>query len=105
MARKPIPMEIEELKKYREEILSLATRYHAPNIKVFGSVVRGDTTEESDVDFLIDVPPEQTLFDLIRLTRALSELLGCKVDVAQSSVLHPTIRDQVLKEAIPLESL
>ena len=95
----------EELKHYREQILELAERYHAPNMRVFGSTVRDDNTPESDVDFLIDVPPEQTLFDLIRLTRELKELLGCEVDVAQSTVLHPIIRDEVLREAIPLGDL
>ena len=95
----------EELKYYREQILELAKQYHAPNMRVFGSTVRDDNTPESDVDFLIDVPPEQTLFDLIRLTRELKELLGCEVDVAQSTVLHPIIRDEVLREAIPLGDL
>ena len=95
----------EELKHYRDRILELAQQYHAPNMRVFGSTVRDDNTPESDVDFLIDVPPEQTLFDLIRLTRELKELLGCEVDVAQSTVLHPIIRDQVLREAVPLGDL
>jgi uncharacterized protein len=98
-------MEIEQLKTYREEILAIAERYHAPNIRVFGSVARGEATQSSDVDFLIDVAPEQTLFDLIRLTRSLSELLGCEVDVAQSTVLHPRMRDEVLQNAISLELL
>ncbi len=98
-------MNLEELKAYREDILAIATQYHAPNIRIFGSVARGEATENSDVDFLIDVPPEQTLFDLIRLTRSLSELLGCQVDVAQSTVLHPRIRDEVLQSAIPLKLL
>ena len=95
----------EELKNYRNRILELAKQYHAPNMRVFGSTVRDDNTPESDVDFLIDVPPEQTLFDLIRLTRELKELLGCEVDVAQSTVLHPIIRDEVLREAVPLGDL
>ena len=95
----------EELKHYRQQILELAKQYHAPNVRVFGSTVRGDNTPESDVDFLIDVSPEQTLFDLIRLTRELKELLGCEVDVAQSTVLHPIIRDEVLREAVPLGDL
>jgi predicted nucleotidyltransferase len=98
-------MNIEKLRTYRQDILKIAHQYHAPNIKVFGSVAKGEATENSDVDFLIDVPPEQTLFDLIRLTNALSELLGCEVDVAQSTVLHPRIRDEVLQSAISLELL
>ncbi len=95
----------EELKKYRLQILELAQRYHAPNVRVFGSTVRGDHTPASDVDFLIDVSPKQNLLDLIAFTRELKELLGCEVDVAQSTVLHPVIRDEVLSEAICLDNL
>ena len=95
----------EELKYYRSQILKLAKRYHARNVRVFGSTVREDNTPESDVDFLIDVSPEQTLLDLIAFTRELKELLGCEVDVAQSTVLHPVIRDEVLHEAVPLDSI
>ena len=98
-------MKMEQLKAYRQDILAIAERYNAPNIRVFGSVAKGEATEDSDVDFLIDVSPEQSLFDLIRLTRSLSELLGCEVDVAQSTVLHPRIRDEVLQNAISLELL
>ena len=98
-------MNKEELRTYRSQILALSERYHAPNIRVFGSTVRDDNTDHSDVDFLIDVSPKQSLLDLIALTRELKELLGCEVDVAQSTVLHPMIRDRVLREAIPLDSL
>lgn len=98
-------MNKEELKHYRSQILELAQRYHAPNVRVFGSTVREDRTPESDVDFLIDVSPKQNLLDLIAFTRELKELLGCEVDVAQSTVLHPVIRDQVLREAVSLDSI
>ena len=98
-------MNKEKLKTYRTQIVALAERYHAPNIIVFGSTVREDNTPQSDVDFLIDVSPEQSLLDLIAFIRELKELLGCEVDVAQSTVLHPTIRDEVLRGAISLNSL
>jgi uncharacterized protein len=98
-------MNKEKLKTYRSQILTLAERYHAPNIRVFGSTVREDNTHESDVDFLIDVSPEQSLLDLIAFTRELKKLLGCEVDVAQSTVLHSVIRDEVLREAISLDNL
>ena len=98
-------MNKEELKAYRSQIVALAKRYHAPNIRVFGSTVREDNTRQSDVDFLIDVSPEQSLLDLIAFTRELKELLGCDVDVAQSSVLQPVIHDVVLREAVTLDSL
>ena len=55
-------MKLEEIKAYRDDILAIAEQYHAPNIRVFGSVARGEATANSDVDFLINVPPEQTLF-------------------------------------------
>jgi len=95
----------EELKNYRPQILELAKRYHALKVRVFGSTVRGDNTPASDVDFLIDVSPKQNLLDLIAFTRELKELFGCEVDVAQSTVLQPIIRDEVLSEAVCLENL
>ncbi|NJK57457.1 MAG: nucleotidyltransferase family protein [Pleurocapsa sp. SU_5_0] len=98
-------MNKKELKTYRSQIMALAERYHAPNIRVFGSTIRGDDTKESDVDFLIDVSPKQSLLDLIAFTRELRELLGCEVDVAQSTVLHPVIRHEVLSEAVSLDNL
>jgi uncharacterized protein len=98
-------MKLEALKAYRDDILAIAESCHAPNIRVFGSVARGESTNISDVDFLIDVTPEQSVLDLIRLIQTLSDLLGCKVDVAQSTALNPLIRDEVLKDAISLETL
>ena len=95
-------MNLETLQQYRNDILKLAQQYHSTNVRVFGSVARGDATETSDIDFLIDRTPEQDLFDVIRLYRALEELLGCKVDIVHSTALHHSIREQVLKEAISL---
>ncbi|MEM8832317.1 MAG: nucleotidyltransferase family protein [Cyanobacteria bacterium P01_G01_bin.19] len=98
-------MKLEDLKAYRDDILTIAQSCHAPNIRVFGSVARGESTDSSDVDFLVDVIPEQSVLDLIRLIQSLSDLLGCKVDVAQSTALNPLMRDEVLKEAISLKQL
>ena len=61
----------EELKHYRDRIFELAKQYHASNVRVFGSKVREDHTPMSDVDFLIDVSPQQNLLDLIAFTREL----------------------------------
>lgn len=72
---------------------------------MFGSVARGESIEGSDIDFLVDVAPEQSILDLIRLIQTLSDLLRCQVDVAQSTALNPLMRDEVLKDAISLESL
>ncbi|MGK7899823.1 MAG: nucleotidyltransferase family protein [Hormoscilla sp.] len=63
----------------------------------FGSVARGEATETSDVDFIIDRTPEQDLFDFIRFAGALEELLGCKVDVVHSSAWHHSIRERVFQ--------
>jgi hypothetical protein len=98
-------VKLETLKAYRDRILALAESCHAPNIRVFGSVARGESNDLSDVDFLIDVAPEQSILDVIRLTQTLSDLLGCQVDIAQSTALHPLIRDRVLQDAISLETL
>lgn len=63
-------MNLQQLKLYRAEIIKLAEKYHSTNIRVFGSVAKGENTENSDIDFLIDPTPEQDLFDLIRLRRS-----------------------------------
>ena len=70
-------MKLESLKTYRDEIIAISQSCHAPNIRVFGSVARGEATDSSDVDFLVDVAPEQSVLDLIRLIQDLSDLLGC----------------------------
>lgn len=63
-------MNLEKLHQYRDDILKLAGQYHSANVRVFGSVARGEATETSDVDFIIDRTPEQDLFDFIRFARA-----------------------------------
>jgi len=86
----------------RVDILRVADRYGARNLRIFGSVARGDNREDSDVDFLIDLDPGRSLFDLSGLLMDLRELLGSNVDVVTTSGLHWYIRDKVLAEAIPL---
>ena len=95
-------MKLQLLRQYTSEILKLAEQYHATNIRVFGSVAKGENTKNSDIDFLIDPTPEQDLFDLIRLRRALQELLDCDVDIVHSTALQHTIKQEVLSSAIPL---
>ncbi len=86
----------------REEILSLAKRYHAGDVRVFGSVARGDNTEASDVDVLINTRPGCSLLDLGGLLEELQDLLNCRVDLVTEDGLKPRLRDRVLREAIPL---
>ncbi|CAG0958004.1 hypothetical protein METP3_00650 [Methanosarcinales archaeon] len=90
------------LKMKRNEILHIATKYGARNVRVFGSIARGEATQDSDVDFLVDLEPGRSLFDLGGLLMDLQDLLGCKVDVVTERGLRSRFRDRVLKEAKPL---
>lgn len=86
----------------RDDILNLAARYGAYNVRVFGSVARGEADEKSDIDFLVNMEKGRSLFDLGGLLMDLEELLGCNVDVVTEKGLRERIRDRVLKEAIAL---
>jgi predicted nucleotidyltransferase len=86
----------------REEILRIAAKHGAYNVRVFGSVARGEAGPESDVDFLIDYGSERPAWFPGGLIADLQDLLGREVDVAGDSWLHPLIRDAVLAEAVPL---
>jgi predicted nucleotidyltransferase len=88
-------MNLKELQKYRLKITELVKQYHSHNFRVFGSGAKNESTENSDIDFLIDPDPEQDLFDVIRLRRALQELLNCDVDIVHSTALHHTIRQEI----------
>ena len=96
-------MGIEELLlPFREEILQIAAKHGAFNVRVFGSVARGEARPDSDVDFLVEIEPKRSLFDYIALMQDLTELLGRKVDLAEPESLHDFIRDKVLREAVIL---
>jgi predicted nucleotidyltransferase len=90
------------LQNRRNEILRLAAVYGARNIRIFGSVARGDARLDSDIDFLVDMEPGRSLFDLGGLLVALQAALGVEVDVVTEKGLRPRIREQVLREAVPL---
>jgi len=85
----------------RAAILRLAETHGARNVRVFGSVVRGDNREESDIDLLVDFEKGRTLVDLARLKGELEDLLGTSVDIVTPNSLR-YIRDRVLAEALPL---
>ncbi len=84
----------------RKQILKIAAQNGAYNVRIFGSVARGEATINSDIDFLVDFKPECTLLDQISLIQSLTSLLGCKVDLTEPSSLHDCIREKVLKEAV-----
>jgi hypothetical protein len=92
----------ELLKEKREEILSIATKYGAFNVRIFGSVARGEETADSDVDFLVELEPGRNLLDRIALIQDLEDLLERKVDVATVKGLREYFRDRILNEAVPL---
>jgi predicted nucleotidyltransferase len=86
----------------RAEILAAAGRHGARNVRLIGSVVRGEDGPASDVDFLVEFEPGRGLFSHGALVVELQSLLGCKVDVASQNGLKPRIRERVLAEAAPL---
>ena len=83
----------------RDEILRIAARHGATNVRVFGSVARGTAGPDSDLDLLIDVGPNTTPWFPGGLIMDLEDLLGCHVDVVTEGGLHPVIRDRVLADA------
>ena len=84
---------------HREEILATARKHGAYNVRVFGSVARGEARPDSDIDFLVNLETGRSLMDLARLLRELQSLLGMNVDVVTEAGLRPRIRPQVLKDA------
>jgi len=90
------------LRTRRQEILAIAARNGADNVRVFGSVARGENRPDSDIDFLVNLEAGRSLLDLARLLRELQSLLGTKVDVVTEAGLRARIKDQVLQEARPL---
>ncbi len=90
------------LKAKREEILRIAAKHGARNVRVFGSAARGEAGPASDVDFLVEMEEGRSLLDHVALWQDLEELLGCKVDVVSDKALHWYIRDRVRAQAVPL---
>lgn len=98
-----LPLTLEALRARREEIVAVAKRYGADNVRVFGSVARGDTHPDSDIDLLVEFEPDASLYDLSGLRLALIDLLGCEVDVVElHDRLRERFRSRVLKDAVPL---
>ena len=96
-------MSIDKLfKEKREEILRIAAKHGARDVRIFGSVARGQATESSDVDFLVQAGPLTSSWFPVGLIDDLESLLGRRVDVVTEGALHWYIRDKVLKEAVPL---
>jgi len=93
---------LNDLRNKREHINIIARKHGAGNIRVFGSISRGEEGPDSDIDFLIDFEEDRSLLDLVGLKLELEELLGHKVDLVTESAMHRLISVKVKKEAIPL---
>lgn len=93
---------VELLRARRDEIQRIAAKHGARNVRVFGSVARGDAHPESDVDLLIDAGPVTSSWFPAGLILDLEDLLGKRVEVVTERGLDPLIRDRVLKEAVPI---
>jgi predicted nucleotidyltransferase len=92
----------ELLKQKHAEILRIASKYGAFNLRVFGSVARAEADEHSDIDLVVEMEPGRSLFDLGGMQSELETLLGRRVDVVTEKGLKARIRNRVLQEAIPV---
>lgn len=90
------------LEANREAVREAVGRYRLTNPRVFGSVLHGTDTEDSDIDILVDALPETTLFDLGGLYEDLHDILGVKVDLLTSRSIPQRFRDEILAEALPI---
>ena len=95
-------IDLSQLRNRREEILRYATKHGARNVRVFGSMARGDTQSTSDVDLLVGMEPGRSLLDLVGLWQDLEDLLGTQVDVLSDGGVSPHLRERIYAEAVPL---
>jgi predicted nucleotidyltransferase len=93
---------LEQLRDKREALIALADRHKAENVRVFGSVARGEQNESSDVDILVHFREGASLFDLMDLKEDTEELLGLEVDIVSDRGLSPYLASRILGEARPL---
>jgi uncharacterized protein len=96
-------MTLEELRaRYRSQILEIAKKRGASNVRVFGSIARGEEGCDSDIDILVDFQPGRSLLDLTGLWLDLEEALGSKVDVVSSRGLKPRVEREIMRDAVAL---
>lgn len=92
-------MTIEEIK---DKIAPILKKYGVKKAGIFGSVARGESTEESDIDILVEIEGRMSLLDFAGLKLELEEILGRKVDLGEYSAIKPLIREEILKEVVPI---
>lgn len=93
---------LNDIKARRDEILRICESHGGHNVRVFGSVAKGQTSPQSDLDLLVELDDDRSLLDRIAIMQDLEEFLGCRVDVVSPRALHSLIRDEVLREAVDL---
>lgn len=87
---------------YKDAIIAIAAKYHADNIRIFGSVARGDFNENSDIDILVSFKQGASLLDEAGLNRELEDLLGKNVDVIGDDTIREEFKPFILSESVPL---
>ena len=93
---------LSQLRKRKKEILSIAAQYGVSNIRVFGSVVRGEEREDSDIDLLVTTDSNVSLFRLIKLELLLSEIFGKKTQIISDKAVNKHLKEIIFKEAVSL---
>lgn len=91
-----------DIRYIQQKIRPILEHYRAKRPAIFGSIARGEATEKSDLDLLVELPPGTTLFDLVGLQQELEGVLGRSVDVLTYGGLHPLLKDRIEREAIAL---
>ncbi len=95
-------LDLGELRARREEILTCAVEHGALNVRVFGSMARGESDTTSDVDLLVQMEPGRNLLDLVGLWQDLEDMLGTHVDVLSEGGVSPHLRDRIYADAVAL---
>lgn len=102
VATQHVELTLAGLRRVKDELATVAARRGASNLRVFGSIARGDAHAASDVDLLVDLEPGRSLVDLGGLLMDLSDVIGVDVDVVTEESMKPRMRERVLAEAVPL---
>ena len=102
MSSEPVQIDLRRLRARREEILGSAAEHGARNVRVFGSMARGESDASSDVDLLVEMEPGRSLIDLVGLWQDLEDMLGTQVDVLSDGGVSPHLRERIYAEAVSL---
>jgi predicted nucleotidyltransferase len=96
-------MTLTELRARRSEILRVVSMHGGkPGVLVFGSVARGEAGPDSDLDLIVELAPDRSLFDRVRMVQELEDLLGARVETVSPRAIHPVLRERIYAEAQPL---